>query len=114
MKKQRLREVNLTFLVTQLDNSRTGTWSHGPNVAQTLLGIGEEDNECAGIGGRAEPRPKPIVCVGGSHLLSTRHSVGGHVENTVHPFEGTVQGFCTADISLKQQKDTEVGGLGPR
>ena len=51
MKKQRLREVNLTFLVTQLDNGRTATWSHEPNVAQTLPGIGEEDNECPGIRG---------------------------------------------------------------
>lgn len=65
-----LREVNLTFLVTQLDNSRTGTWSHGPNVAQTLLGIGEEDNECARDWGGQRPRPKPIVCVWGSHLLN--------------------------------------------
>lgn len=47
------------------------------------------------------------MCGGVSHLLSTRHSVGGHVENTVHPFEGTVQGFCIADISLKQRRKTQ-------
>ena len=58
------------------------------------------------LGGGRQSWDLSPVCVGESHLLSTRHSVGGHVENTVHPFEGTVQGFCFADISLKQRRKT--------
>ena len=28
------------------------------------------------------------------------------MEDAVHPFEGAVQGFCIADISLKQRRNT--------
>ena len=58
------------------------------------------------LGGGRQSWDLSPVCVWGSYLLSTRHSVGGHVENTVYPFEGTVQGFCFADISLKQRRKT--------
>lgn len=43
----------------------------------------------------------------GAHLLSARHAVGGHVEDTVHSFKGMEQGFLISDVSLKQKE--EVG-----